>query len=261
MIANFFRSLEAGSVAWLLISGQATVLYGAADFSEDIDIWIEPSAANLTRFRAALADIGAHYYKLTPPLELRYLQAGHGFHFTLGPSKEYGFFLDVMGHPPRTPNFRQAQRDSRKFVTDWGKLWTIGLRDLIELKKTQRLADYPIVSSLTLRCLEESSPSPGDLAWAANNLFTVESFFSFNERFPAWVQSAPEEVPASLTRWAGRSFEEIPEETIGDATRWIAGAMARHQRADRQYWRSIIAELRNLRSQGLLAEEGARVAV
>jgi hypothetical protein len=42
MIKNFFQSLEAGGVEYLLISGQATVLYGAATFSEDIDLWVNP---------------------------------------------------------------------------------------------------------------------------------------------------------------------------------------------------------------------------
>jgi len=40
MIANFFRSLNSYQADYLLISGQATVLYGAATFSEDIDLWI-----------------------------------------------------------------------------------------------------------------------------------------------------------------------------------------------------------------------------
>ena len=68
MIASFFQSLESSGVAYLLISGQATVLYGAATFSEDIDLWIEPSPENVERFRAALHQVKARYYKLTPPL-------------------------------------------------------------------------------------------------------------------------------------------------------------------------------------------------
>ena len=44
MIASFFQSLDTHRVAYLLISGQATVLYGAATFSEDIDLWVEPAA-------------------------------------------------------------------------------------------------------------------------------------------------------------------------------------------------------------------------
>ena len=34
MIANFFQSLDRNGGEYLLISGQATVLYGAATFSE-----------------------------------------------------------------------------------------------------------------------------------------------------------------------------------------------------------------------------------
>lgn len=211
-----------------------------------------------SRFRTALAEAKATYYKLTPPFELRYVQAGHGFHFVLG-RETNTTYLDVMGRPPRMRDFRSAQKDSRRFASDWGNLPTIGLRDLIELKKTQRLADYPIISALTLRWLEEELPSPQNLAWAGSNLFMVESFFSFNERFPAWVHSPPENIPGSLAAWAGRTFEEILEEIIADATRWMSDAMARQQKADRHYWRKIIAELRNLRRDGMLVEEGLRV--
>ena len=46
MIANFFQSLDRNRVEYLLISGQATVLYGAATFSEDIDLWVNPTETN-----------------------------------------------------------------------------------------------------------------------------------------------------------------------------------------------------------------------
>jgi hypothetical protein len=55
MMRSFFQSLETESVRYLLISGQATVLYGAAMFSEDIDLWIEPSKANIAALMNALA--------------------------------------------------------------------------------------------------------------------------------------------------------------------------------------------------------------
>ena len=83
MIANFFQSLSRRGVEYLLISGQATVLYGAATFSEDIDLWLHPTEDNCSRFLAALRDRGARYYKLTPPLTIQHLVRGHGFHFVL----------------------------------------------------------------------------------------------------------------------------------------------------------------------------------
>ena len=61
MIANFFQSLNRNGVEYLLISGQATVLYGAATFSEDIDLWVNPTAENSDRFIATLRQNQAHY--------------------------------------------------------------------------------------------------------------------------------------------------------------------------------------------------------
>ncbi|MBN1672658.1 MAG: hypothetical protein JXR37_16570 [Kiritimatiellae bacterium] len=69
MIASFFRSLEDHAVDYLLISGQATVLYGAAAFSEDIDLWVNPTEPNRRAFLSALAARRACYYKATPPFE------------------------------------------------------------------------------------------------------------------------------------------------------------------------------------------------
>jgi len=40
---NFFQALSRHRVRHLLISGQATVLYGASTFSEDVDLWVEPT--------------------------------------------------------------------------------------------------------------------------------------------------------------------------------------------------------------------------
>src|ERR1035438_2507798 len=105
MIANFFQSLDRNQVEYLLISGQAAVLYGAATFSEDIDLWINPTEKSRDCFIAALRDCQACYYKLTPPLTMEHLQRGHGFHFILPGGEAGEVFLDVMGNPPRAGSF------------------------------------------------------------------------------------------------------------------------------------------------------------
>ena len=98
MIANFFQSLERNGVEHLLISGQATVLYGAATFSEDIDLWINPAEANRDRLLLALHDCRARFYKLTPAPTVENLRRGHGFHFLLPGDRTGELFLDVMGN-------------------------------------------------------------------------------------------------------------------------------------------------------------------
>src|SRR5688572_23039590 len=138
MIASFFQCLERYGVRYLLISGQATILYGAATFSEDVDIWVEPDENNIQRFVQALRSSRARYYKLTPALDVVPFLRGHGFYFVV-PDAASGLalYLDVMGQPPRVGSFFEASKRARDFETDFGKLPTVGIKELVEIKKTQ----------------------------------------------------------------------------------------------------------------------------
>lgn len=148
MMRSFFQNLELHRVRYLLISGQASVLYGAATFSEDFDLWIEPTAPNLHAFILSLREMNGLVYKLTPPLSVRNLRRGHGFHFRLPVERLQTEYLDVMGKPPRVGRFATVFRDASWFGTAWGKIPTIGIVDLVEVKKTRRLSDYDIISNL-----------------------------------------------------------------------------------------------------------------
>ena len=68
---RLFRAFERVGLDYLLISGQASVLYGAAMFSEDIDLWIRPTVPNARKLLKALAEQRARVHRLTPPLTLR----------------------------------------------------------------------------------------------------------------------------------------------------------------------------------------------
>src|ERR1017187_7581483 len=192
MIANFFQSLDRNGVEHLLISGQATVLYGAATFSEDIDLWIKPARENRDRFIAALRDCRARYYKLTPPLTVENLQDGHGFHFLLPAGEAGGIYLDVMGNPPRAGAFAGAAATARRMETEWGAIRTIGLQPLVELKKTQRLEDYPIISKLAVAWFDqpECAATESDFSWALQNIFTLPELAIFFTEHPAASASA-----------------------------------------------------------------------
>jgi len=67
MIKKFFHGLNSKNISYLLISGQASILYGASTFSEDIDLWVKPQPDNWNRFLNVLASVKANTYKLTPP--------------------------------------------------------------------------------------------------------------------------------------------------------------------------------------------------
>lgn len=259
MIANFFRNLELHGVESLLISGQATVLYGAATFSEDIDLWINPSEENRTRFLAALQATQARYYKLTPPFTLRNLQRGHGFHFVIPGGDSDEVYLDVMGQPPRVGSFLGVSGTAHSMETAWGLIRTIGVQPLVELKKTQRLEDYPIISRLALAWFAQPECKHGraDYLWALQNIFARPELAQFFAEHPSAIEVADEfdRDTAEFGRQssAGSDVSEIVDRRVGER---FHARIAELQRADRQYWRDIIAELRQFRAARTLMTEG-----
>lgn len=262
MTRNFFRQLKADKVRYLLISGQATVLYGAATFSEDLDIWLWPQGANLRQFIKALRTLGARYYKLTPPLTIAYLRQGHGFHFSLPAEDGTDWYLDVMGVPPRSPAFNAAWRRSTRMKTPWGIVPVVGLPDLVELKKTQRLEDYAVISRLVREMMNRSGRRPNRrlARWAAQNIFSPALLRELMQQQP-WVVTV---AGHGLTGFRAFGSKIVNRQEPGlFVERKIERGMMRRltacQAADRLYWRPIIAELKKLRKHGRLMPEGGLV--
>ncbi len=257
---SFFRALERRGAEYLLISGQACVLYGGSTFSEDFDLWVRPTAENIGRTIDALRDVRARVYKLTPPLELRYWRAGHAFHLRVGDA-----FVDLMPRPPRAGGFARAARRSVALDTDWGPLRVVGMEDLVEIKKTRRPGDYDVITNLVRIRLEraesERGPTRRVLRWAVDNTFRLEDLLAMLRRWPASRELALRSPRPSL-RLAAR----LPASNAAPparAARAIEAAMARElQRlwqADRRTWRPIIHDLRRLRREGALLPDGSPV--
>jgi hypothetical protein len=265
MIANFFQSLDRNGVEHLLISGQATVLYGAATFSEDIDLWINPTEKNRDRFLLALHDCQARYYKLTPPLTIEFLKGGHGFHFFLPGGGNEEVFLDVMGKPPRAGLFADAFETACLMETEWGAIRTIGIKPLVELKKTQRLEDYPVISKLALAWFDqpECKKTDVDFLWALQNIFTLPELASFFSRHPAAIDVAGKKLNREVGEF-GRQLladDEVAESVERPVRNFFQSRISEMQLADRQYWRDIIRELKELRAADKLMLEDENVSV
>ena len=263
MIASFFQRLEASGVEYLLISGQATILYGAATFSEDVDIWLSPTQRNLERFISVLRASQARYYKLTPPLVLEHLERGHGFHFVLPDDQGPEVYLDVMGKPPRVGAFAAATAGARFFETDFGRVRTVGIPELVEIKKTQRPVDYPIIGRLVLAYLDDPTVSKSELdyRWALDNTFNLTEFRALvrehHDVYQALAPSLPDPVRRALDELGRSSALSVALEDELDT--WLETRSSALRRADRRYWRDIIDELRALRRENKLMPEGTTV--
>jgi len=260
MIASFFQSLESAGVEYLLISGQAAVLYGAAEFSEDIDLWIEPSSNNVDRFVKVLHKHKARYYKLTPPLQTEYLRGGHGFDFTLPDGKGKEAFLDIMGKPPRISDFSNAKRDAVLMDSEWGALPTIGIRQLIEIKKTQRLPDYDVISKLVLEYFQQLSPrTDAEYLWGIDNIFTLSALSEFFEKYPAAADLPTTSNMLQLEFGKALVSGDVRPKLEEDANQAMSMKITELQAKDRVYWRAVIRELREMRASGKLLREGTLV--
>jgi hypothetical protein len=263
MIANFFQSLDTHGVAYLLISGQASVLYGAATFSEDIDLWINPTAVNRDKFLSAVRVCGARYYKLTPEFKVEHLTRGHGFHFVLPTLGRDEVFLDVMGAPPRVGSFASAVNAARWIETEWGKLHTIGIKDLVALKKTQRLEDYAVISKLVLAWFDQSecAGGPEDFTWAIENIFALTELRNLIEDHPAAFKSPLPTASLVVEEFARQLLTtgDVAETAEKEVSEWMQQRMIELQQGDRRYWRNIVAELKKLRATGKLMAEGAEI--
>ena len=94
-IRKVLSSIQKHRVRALLMGGQACVFYGAAEFSRDADLAILAEATNLSRLRAALADLQADVIAV-PPLRLEYLRRGHAVHFRCQHPEAFRMRIDVI---------------------------------------------------------------------------------------------------------------------------------------------------------------------
>ena len=231
---RLFRSFDRFGVDYLLISGQASILYGAATFSEDVDVWLRPGLPNAQRLLRALASQRARVYKLTPPLTLRNMRFGHGFQFTLARGKDT-LFLDVTAAPPRVGAFEEARGRATVMDGPFGPVPVVSVPDLVELKKTQRFLDYDVISNLAARVVGAADVPVRTLRWAARNSFRAADRAAILERLGTMV-----------------SEERCRSEILRD--------VGRLQTRDAAYWRRIVRDLRRLRREGRLLPAGTPVA-
>jgi hypothetical protein len=132
----------------LLMGGQACVLYGAAEFSRDADFAIVASSANLSRLRAALAELRAEVIAV-PPFELKYLRKGHAVDFRCFAPGVAGLRIDVMTKMRGVDDFSKLWRRRVTLRAEDGTSYQlISLPDLAKAKKTQRDKDWPMIRRL-----------------------------------------------------------------------------------------------------------------
>ncbi|MFL6261513.1 MAG: hypothetical protein ACJ76Y_17605 [Thermoanaerobaculia bacterium] len=93
-IRKALSTIRGHQVTHLLMGGQACVLYGAAEFSRDLDLALLPDPTNLDRLQAALADLDAEVIAV-PPFSLQLLNEGLAVHFRCRQPEVAGLWIEA----------------------------------------------------------------------------------------------------------------------------------------------------------------------
>ena len=138
------------------MGGRACVLYGAAEFSRDLDLVILLEKANLSRLQGATAELEATTIAV-PELDAELLAKGHAVHFRCQRADVAGLWIDVMSRTRGVDVFDSLWKRRTTVEVDGELVDLLSLPDLVRAMKTQRDKDWPMIR----RLLEQSVFSTG----------------------------------------------------------------------------------------------------
>lgn len=221
------------------MGGQACVLYGGAEFSRDTDLMVLADEANLRRLQAALTELQAEAIAV-PPLESRFLEAGHAVHFRCQIPEAQRLRIDIMARLRGLPEFPVLWDRRTTVETADGPIEVLALPDLVTAKKTQRDKDWPMITRLLEAHYVQHAQAPST---------AVTDFWLRELRTPVFLIDVAQRSPEQcLAQEAARPL--LKHALAGDVAAVTTGLRAEEElerEADRVYWAPLKKELEALR--------------
>ncbi len=234
-IRKVLSSIDRHQVRALLMGGQACILYGAAEFSRDIDFAILASEKNLIQLGAALNELDADVIAV-PPFSLEYLERGHAVHFRCATPEAAGLRVDVMTKMRGVDNFEKLwERRTTIAAEDATEFQLMSLPDLVKAKKTQRDKDWPMIRRLVEADYFASRDQPAfeKIEFWLTELRTPELLIEIVSTYPK--DARDRETVRPLLKIAKLRDENLLAEALTTEER-------EQRKADIEYWRPLKAE-------------------
>jgi hypothetical protein len=239
-IRKVLSSIENHHVRALLMGGQACVLYGAAEFSRDVDLAILADSSNLNRLRKALSDLHAEQIAV-PAFDPGFLRRGHAIHFRCMNPEVARMRIDVMSKMRGLDSFSKLWDRRMTLSLPGGTTCNLmALPDLVKAKKTQLDKDWPMIRRLLEAHYFEHQAHP---TWAQI------SFWMRELRTPELLIEITHRYPRACFRFSG-ARPLLSRALSGDVrkiVRHLAEEEADERKKDRLYWLPLRRELESLR--------------
>ena len=243
-ILKVLSTLTTRQVRFLLMGGQACVLYGAAQFSRDVDLAILADDENLARLQSALDELQATVVAV-PLFEARHLERGHAVHFRCHHPGAAGLRVDVMSKMRGVEAFAVLWARRTTVADESGCEWDLlSLPDLVLAKKTQRDKDWPMIRALVEAhyfSARENPPAEAVAFWF-RELRTPGLLIEAADRFGDQAMRVAADRPAVAAALAG---------DLTGTARLLSEEEQQERLLDEAYWKPLKAELEQLRHSRL----------
>jgi len=199
-ILKVLSTLNKYRVKYLLIGGQACIVYGAAEFSRDSDFVILSTPDNLLRLQGALKAMKAVCIYV-PALEEKYLERGHACHFRCGARDIKGLRIDIMSKLRNCDAFDVLWQRRKKLSLKTGVILNIiGLEDLVQSKKTQRDKDWLMLKRLVDNdiILKKYKATANKIKWWFGECRDSDVLIELTRRYPSLAKEAVKNRPLVL---------------------------------------------------------------
>jgi hypothetical protein len=239
-IRKVLSTMQAHGVRALLMGGQACVLYGAAQFSRDVDLAILAATDNLARLQSALDELQATVVAV-PPFEARHLQRGHAVHFRCHHLDAAGLRVDVMSRMRGVDAFELVWERRTTVADETGCEWDLlSLPDLVLAKKTQRDKDWPMIRALVESHYfsNRENPSPEAAAFWLREVRTPDLLVEIAAKHRGLASRFALERPA---------ISAALENNSDEVARLLTEEERRERIVDEAYWKPLKTELEEMR--------------
>lgn len=235
-----FEAMAQANVMCLLMGGQACVLYGAAEFSKDVDFVVLSDAENISRIIAAMDILNAAVIAV-PDFSAEHLNEGLAVHFRCQAPGVEGLRVDVMTKLRGLEDFKTLW-ERRTIVEDGdgGCVSLLHIRDLVSAKKTQRDKDWPMIQRLMeVRYLSSvDEPNAEEIQFWLSELRTPELLVDASSRFPDQAHQLSKHRPLLIAALANN---------LEDLIRQLNEEMMIEKEQDRLHWQPLRTRLATLR--------------